>query len=65
MSKPHITYRESHEVYLEGKRVGDIIGNTIDLRTGREGYCYFPKGSSEGGDVFPTPALCKASLEAE
>ena len=65
MSKSHITYQEVHNVYLDGKQVGKIIGNTIDMQTGREGYCYFPKGQSEGGDVFPTLASCKASLEAE
>ena len=44
-------------VTLDGKRVG-IIYQQFDSM-----WQYFPKGSKDGGDKFPTLALCKRSLE--
>jgi hypothetical protein len=48
-------------VFLEGKRVGSITQSVIDSQ-----WQYFPKGEmEEGGDKFPTLALCKQSLEGD
>jgi hypothetical protein len=62
-----ITYEFCHggqprhiTVFLDGKPVGHIE----QLFDGM--WQYWPKGPrAEGGDKFPTLALCKRSLEAE
>lgn len=65
MSK--ITYKAlfdntSTAVYLDGKRIGAI---RYIYRQGDRSWQYYPKGWNTGGDLFPTLAACKASLEAE
>lgn len=53
-----ITYKEHHEVRLDGKHIG-----TIKPVGGDAGYAYFPKGGNGScGDVFPTVAQVKATL---
>lgn len=47
-------------VFLDGKRVGTIV-----IEPELDGWRYFPKGKTEGGEKLPTLALVKASLEAE
>lgn len=50
-------------VMLDGKWVGSIAHvDTTDEHQG--GWQYTPKGEKKGGDIFPTLALCKKSLEA-
>jgi hypothetical protein len=63
MSK--ITYTSltmrSIAVFLQGKRVGTIHQNPIDSM-----WQYTPWGDmQEGGEKFPTLALCKKSLEED
>ena len=64
-----ITYKEQHETYgknrwlivhvlLGGKRVGVIRKET-------DGWRYWPKGSDTGGQLFPSIAAVKKSLESE
>jgi hypothetical protein len=60
-----ITYKEltpnTVAVFLQGKRVGTIQRRTVDNQ-----WQYWPWGDmQEGGDVFPTLALCKQSLEEQ
>lgn len=43
-------------VFLEGKRVGTIYN------IHGKGFHYVPKGQKNGGDYFPTLALCQNSL---
>ena len=43
-------------VFLENKRVGKIQKDP-------DGFRYYPKGKSKGGDAFPTLTECKRSLE--
>ena len=45
-------------VFLGKRRIGTIV----ELQGG---YQYRPKGSSLSGDVFPTLASCKMSLEVQ
>jgi hypothetical protein len=45
-------------VYSNGRRVGAIVNKG-------GGWQYFPKGSKEGGDIFPILRECKNSLEGE
>lgn len=62
----NITYSEQTTVTvkLDGRVIGHIKSQL--WQSGRTfGYCYFPKGSKTGGDVFPTLAACKASLESD
>jgi hypothetical protein len=59
-----ITYKDLNPnriaVFLEGKRVGSIYK---DATYGT--FQYWPWGEmEEGGEKFPTLALCKQSLEA-
>ena len=44
-------------VRLDNKVVGEILSV-------EGGFQYFSKGSKTGGDVYPTLALCKKSLES-
>lgn len=44
------------KVYLAGKKAGEI-------RKVKTGWQYFPKGSKNGGDVFPSKLEAKRSLE--
>lgn len=59
------------KVKLDGKIVGHIhhVTGSVRRKDGvtvwqRPGYQYTPKGQSQGGDVYPTLALCQQSLEA-
>lgn len=45
-------------VYLDGIRIGEI-------RVVSGGFQYFPRGQKIGGDIFPTLAEVKRSLETE
>lgn len=60
MSK--ITYAQHYggqtRVSLEGRWIGYI-------KQEDGGWRYYPKGWTTGGDIYPTLAACKASLEAE
>lgn len=51
--------RETHRipVKLDGKKVGDI--RMVD-----NGWQYFPKGQTTGGEIYPTLVLCQKSLES-
>ena len=49
--------REWTAVYLDKKLVGNIY--RVDITS----WQYFPKGHKEGGEMFPSLALCKKSLE--
>lgn len=55
-----VAIRDGHtvKVHLNGKHIGSI-------RHDGGGWRYFPKGWTTGGDIYPTLAACKASLEAE
>ena len=57
-----ITYKEdktgSIKVYLEKKYVGKIVNES-------SGWTYYPKGSKNHGEYFPSIKLCKNSLERE
>lgn len=48
----------SVEVYLDNQRTGTI--KKVD-----GGWQYTPKGSKDGGDVYPSLDKCKESLEEE
>lgn len=57
-----ITYRATQDrqttkVLLAGKLVGHITES-------RKGFRYTPRGSSVSGELSPTLAECKASLES-
>lgn len=45
-------------VYLDGRRIGTI-------RKGSDGYRYFPKGDTVGGDSYCTIGEVKKSLEED
>lgn len=53
-----ISYQTRVTVYLDGQPVGDI------LEASGGGFRYYPKGSDHPGEVFPTVAAVKASIEA-
>lgn len=67
-----LTYKKKDEnrtdspirVLSEGKVLGTIKTTRSDIGTEPK-FQYFPKGSKNGGDVFPTLAECKASLECD
>lgn len=51
-------------VKLDGKVVGEIrhvLKGTPGVNV-REGWQYFSKGSTDGGDIFPTITECQRSL---
>ncbi len=56
----YIPVPEHFKVKLDGKLVG-VIKRSGDDRG--YGWRYFPKGDRIGGQVFPTLAACKRSLE--
>ena len=53
--KNRLAYVQNITVILDGKVIG-IIKEVIG------GFCYFPKGSKTGGEIFTTIAACKSSL---
>ena len=55
----YITGHNVVEVFLDNKFVG-----TIRYTFGRL-WQYTPKGQKEGGEEFPSLALCKRSLEED
>lgn len=65
-----ITYSAEYKVFIDGVRVGTIEecygakGYGVGNRPGEIiGYRYYPKGQKTGGDLYPTLAACKQSLE--
>lgn len=61
MKKQGITYDPKPngvKVELDGRFVGVITLN-------REGYTYWPRGSSRHGEFYPTLEACKRSLETD
>lgn len=54
-----LTYHTRTNVFLNGEHVGAIEHNKSGT------FQYFPKDTDDGGDLYPTLAACKASLEAE
>ena len=66
-------YEASFKVYLNGKHIGSIheeyAHNGYSPFNGKPGsitgYRYFPNGDKMGGDLFPTFAACRQSIEAE
>jgi len=57
-----ITYKELHEVRLDGKLVG-TIKPVKGLHGATIGFAYFPKGGSKDhGEVFRTVERVKATL---
>lgn len=50
--------KEPLKVRMDGRVVGEI-------RKVASGYQYFPKGRSEGGEVFPTVQAVQDSLRDE
>lgn len=51
----------------EGKEVKVFLGSKLSgtIRESGTGYRYFPKGMSQGGEVYPTILMVKRSLEGE
>lgn len=62
-----ITYHDLERgqiaVYLGRKRVGVIKRRDGIRPKGKPGFQYVPLGQRQGGEVFPTLAECKRSLE--
>lgn len=62
MSESNLTYKERMvdiRVYLDKRFVGNIRGDEMD------GYRYYPKGQTEGGERYSTIGGVKKSLEAD
>ena len=62
-----LTYEQvtKFTVKLEGKVIGEIKVFPKHFGEYFPGYQYFPKGQKNGGEIFKSLPLCKASLEAE
>ena len=60
----HDLTRGELAVYIGRTRVGVIKRRDGIRPKGKAGFQYIPKGQRTGGDVFPTLAECKQSLEA-
>ncbi len=56
------TYITEVQVKLNGKHVG-TIREVLPKGASLSSFVYFPKGQKIGGDMYPTLAACKASLE--
>lgn len=55
----YVQQGQNVQVFLEKRHVGEI-------RKEAEGWRYWPRGINkvaDAGDLYPSPALCKRSLE--
>lgn len=59
----HDLTRGELAVYIGRTRVGVIKRRDGIRPKGKAGFQYVPKGQRIGGEVFPTLAACKLSLE--
>jgi len=62
MTTDTITYQELTPRAVMVRLGGKIVGT---IKTVGDNWAYFPLGKRTSGEVFPSLAQCKASLEAE